>query len=858
MLEQHLPAGVDHPFAKTMVDHFNKQTPLRALNSYPTIDSQRMRFAACHWPDVRIRNLWSLWQDDAFVDHSTKCALDGFEPFDEWEEFAMFAGHYFLLTATTHEAFKFLPLNLSGTSPEAHKLESACEELSTHIQMLTTPNPKAQGQRRFGAVFDVNKDSFAHHGGIVSMTRHTDSDVYTRSEEPVNLVNPPESILCHTITTLHDGSVLFAGGRRSPASASAMCYLRENGKWNKTHDLYPARYRQCSVAVTLGSRAGVLTFGGRTRQAHVLEEWQLYDRERGWKVVKSDSQIPGVFGAAMVATSGTSGILLGGMTSSGTVLSHYLEWELVQEEDGALKVRYKYVWKPRPEGAGGGFVGLSRFGAQLVQTRWGLVLIGGIGPHGVLGADEEVILIESDGTIQHTTAISGLLKRGAPRPMLTGHSTKVVDNDEIIIIGGGGVCFSFGAFWNDSHYIFRSASSADKATAWRLASADKASSVLQGRMEQLSSNSVPFECAENNPGTIPKALQHAQEITHVKISSPEAFQRLVSAAQPIILQSMDLGPCSSLWTAQYLKEKIGPDRAVIVHSSNEPHLSFLKKNFTYETQPFNTFIDAAMSGSHVYLRALSSENPSKLPAAIRRDFPTISDDFVLPNALKIAHDKEHSSVLRISGQIAMWLHYDVMANILCQVRGSKRVVLFPPADISLLKFVHGETTSSLDVFTTAEQLPRNVHPVESILNEGEVLFIPACWAHATEPSGEGGSVAINVFFKSFDDGAYAAGRDIYGNRDLGVYQNGRRDVERIIKIISNDCEGSKKERAKCVVNTLRADNRRERTHGDVDVKVQKEVARILKSVEGLPDDIGKFYLDRLADELDDFAKTCSG
>jgi len=205
-------------------------------------------------------------------------------------------------------------------------------------------------------------------------------------------------------------------------------------------------------------------------------------------------------------------------------------------------------------------------------------------------------------------------------------------------------------------------------------------------------------------------------------------------------------------------------------------------------------------------------------------------------------------VLRISGKTAMWLHYDVMANILCQIRGSKRVTLFPPGDISLLKFAHGETTSGLNVFTAEEEALRDTHPVQTILEEGEVLFIPACWAHATAFVGEGGSVAVNVFFKSFGKGAYAAGRDVYGNRDLEVYQNGRRDVERIIKMFEAETsEEDGREQMELMVRALRRKTQPYRGNG----KGEKEVVRILGSVEGLPEDIGGFYLSRLADELVD-------
>ncbi|TID25863.1 LCM-domain-containing protein [Venturia nashicola] len=847
MLEQHLPSGLDHPFAKTMTDHFNKQTPLRALTSFPTIDSQRTRFQACGWSNVGIRNLWDLWQDSLFIDDTVKSGLDHIEPFDEWEELALFAGHYFLLTATTSPASKWTPLTTSTI------FDTAKERL-VDFKMLEVQNPKGHGQRRLGAIIDVDKDSFAHHGGIVSTKIQSGLDLYAKIRQSVEVVAAPEHLLCHTITTLHDGSLLFAGGRKSPASPSAACYTREDGKWTKAHDLKPARYRHCSVAVTINSQAKLLVFGGKDRDGSALALWQLYDHEFGWKNLECDNKTP-AFGASMVATSKTSGVLFGGMSSCGTLISQYVEWRLIEQGDSEVKLECKQIWGSRPE--------LRRFGACLVQHPRGLIVIGGIGPNGVLEADEEIMLIRVDGAVQKTSAIPGLVGTGTPRPMLTGHSAKVVD-DEVIIFGGGGVCFSFGAFWNEKHFILRSTEDAVGST-WRIMTSEaKTLSVEAKKMPTTLLGQKAALRLQGLPQPSSSALQHAQQIPHAELSSPEDFQTLVATTHPIVIRHLDLGPCLDLWTPRYLKDKIDPDRSVIIHVSKEPHLSFSTKNFTYETQPFGKFIDAAMNGEYVYLRALSSENPSKLPAALGRDFPTISDDFVLPDVLKMAKENEHSSVLRVSGNTTMWLHYDVMANILCQIRGSKRVVLFPPGDVSRLEFVHGETTSGLNVFTTTDEILANTHPVETILKQGEVLFIPACWAHATGPAGEGsGSVAVNVFFRSFEEGVYAAGRDVYGNRDLGIYQNGRRDIAKIMERLGAEAGGEKWERANVITKILGDKGfRREviiggREIGDGSRIGAKEVLRILKSVDGVPKDVGQFYLDRLAVEMEDLAKTCT-
>lgn len=93
-------------------------------------------------------------------------------------------------------------------------------------------------------------------------------------------------------------------------------------------------------------------------------------------------------------------------------------------------------------------------------------------------------------------------------------------------------------------------------------------------------------------------------------------------------------------------------------------MDFLSKNFRYKTQTFQEFVREVDEGKKLYLRALSADKPSDSPANLDTDFPTISKDFLLPSQLQFVKDKLFSSVLRISGPVNMWLHYDVSFPLL--------------------------------------------------------------------------------------------------------------------------------------------------------------------------------------------------
>jgi len=148
--------------------------------------------------------------------------------------------------------------------------------------------------------------------------------------------------------------------------------------------------------------------------------------------------------------------------------------------------------------------------------------------------------------------------------------------------------------------------------------------------------------------------------------------------------------------------------------------------------------------------------------------------------------------------------------VLCQVRGEKRLILYPPSDVTHLGFAPGASSSTINIFRDFPDKSffshPNTHPHDAVLKPGDILFIPPLWLHAACPNSSV-SVAVNVFFRNLTQG-YAAGRDVYGNRDLQAYEKGRKDLEKLVR-----------------------------------------------SFSGLPPDISQFYLERLADELCRKART---
>jgi len=100
---------------------------------------------------------------------------------------------------------------------------------------------------------------------------------------------------------------------------------------------------------------------------------------------------------------------------------------------------------------------------------------------------------------------------------------------------------------------------------------------------------------------------------------------------------------------------------VVIHESTTPAMDFLTKNFRYTTKTFGEFMRDVQAGARLYLRALSTREPTNKPACLEEDFPSLAGDFVLPPQLARVSDQgqQFASVLRISGGVSIWLHYDV-------------------------------------------------------------------------------------------------------------------------------------------------------------------------------------------------------
>ena len=123
-----------------------------------------------------------------------------------------------------------------------------------------------------------------------------------------------------------------------------------------------------------------------------------------------------------------------------------------------------------------------------------------------------------------------------------------------------------------------------------------------------------------------------------------------------------------------------------------------------------------------------------------------------------------------------------MDNILIQVVGRKRVILFSPQD-ALNLYLTGDKSEVVDIDNPdLEKYPkfRNAIKYECILNPGDAIYIPALWFHNVIALDY--SVAVNVFYKHLDDKLYDQ-KDIYGNKDPIPASRASQMIDKAVKML---------------------------------------------------------------------------
>ncbi len=761
-------------FGRTMRANLSARgSDLLGIEGYPTAAAQQQRYFTLGFKSVRVRSMLQVYL--AHLPPHERACIDSMEEFDEHEEWREKCAHYVVAVSSTlpDRSLPFAePVSLSAMDddlkPEV-KLDPVAGGKLSWIEKQVNASGRTGELKRWGhSASVVSGDRVIVFGGYGGPARHERLNSVAVLQENVVTLPPvsgvaPSARVLHGACVLEGDKVLVHGGRSGPGTPMNDCFVLDCAamQWKKLHiEGAPYRYRHSLTSVADGAAA--LVFGGRRGWKHGEESneiWIVSPHDMSWRCIPYVNEVKPIARASHAACWHRGALYVhGGFSDVEGVMSDM--WRLVF--DGGFK-------SCRAELVCDTF--LPRFAHSALSIGEDTVLLVA-GQNNTL--QNNVIVFDSAvGKVQSVTKTAETWSR----------TQAVAVGNQVILVGGGMLCFSFGsAFCEDAQTVLTFAK----------------------RVAPLIHRAAPA-AVEVHAVAIPRAIAQGHRIIQrVHNATPEQFRAIVSRQrEPVLFCGANI----PRWSREDVLAAVAPNTQASIHVCESPLLDKANKNFRFEVVPFAEMMTRVEDPKeHLYFRSLGS-NARKDPSNVSECFPVLANQYLVPEFAKavVLPETIHSSCLRFSSQdIEMWTHYDINDNLLSGVRGRKRLVLFHPEEI---RHLYPEGTASAVLNVDAPDLawfPRFAKAVkwEGILEEGEVLFIPAMWWHNVRTLTP--CYGVNVFFRHLPSASYQA-NDLYGNKDPVLAVAAEKALKQAIASLSDLPEDYKRFFARKLIMQMKTD-----------------------------------------------------
>ncbi len=230
-------------------------------------------------------------------------------------------------------------------------------------------------------------------------------------------------------------------------------------------------------------------------------------------------------------------------------------------------------------------------------------------------------------------------------------------------------------------------------------------------------------------------------------SRVEFEERFLRPQQPVVITgAMEDWPALTRWTNAYMRERAG-ERTVRVSTAHRGvHFKGGDKIIDYSAMKLSEYLE--LMGS----QQISDGRLYAALVPIQKTLPELWPDVRFPEYF----DREACASPNMwfgPGSNVSPLHYDSTHNLLTQVRGRKRVLLYHPGEIDrLYPFPFRNRSHHISQVNLVEpdhaRFPdfQKATPLEVFLEPGDMLFIPLFWWHGVFGIGE--NMSINYWWST--------------------------------------------------------------------------------------------------------------
>ncbi|MBD2515142.1 cupin-like domain-containing protein [Nostoc sp. FACHB-973] len=235
-------------------------------------------------------------------------------------------------------------------------------------------------------------------------------------------------------------------------------------------------------------------------------------------------------------------------------------------------------------------------------------------------------------------------------------------------------------------------------------------------------------------------VQASKSILRIKNPSRKQFSEIAKQYQPFIIEDVakDWNACKH-WSNDYLIDKCGNNLVPVRFFKQDFWNDY--KNFAYEGsyEPHQEMKLAEYINNHIEDKNTQHKVECYLNEAVLEErFPEIVRDINYPEyfnskplvrlwfGLSKKHFSSNSS-----------LHFDAEHNIFAQIRGRKRILLYPPTNyLSFYPPLEDRSGALYGSKVNPDSLDLELFPkfpwqekIEFVLQPGEILYLPPFWWH---------------------------------------------------------------------------------------------------------------------------------